>query len=96
MTDIDPHAQQRAQETIQQVVDGVAAEHGGRDADLVRAALAERLAAAGLPEQPETWVSDTADEIAGGRRLVVDRTARDEVDPARGQGEGASVGHSKP
>jgi hypothetical protein len=83
VTDLNPRAQHEAQATIQQVVDELAARHGGDDVDLVRAALAERLAGAGLPEQPEKWVSDTAAEITAGRRLVVDRTRRDEDDPGR-------------
>ena len=83
VTDLNPRVQQQAQETIQQVVNEVAAEHAGRDPELVRTALAERLAAAGLPEQPQKWVSDTANEIAAGRRLVVDRALRDEDDPGR-------------
>lgn len=83
VTELNPRAQQHAQETVQQIADEVANEHGGQDPELIGAALAERLAAAGLPEQPETWVADTADEIAGGRRVVVDRTLRDDDDPDR-------------
>ena len=83
VTDLNPRVQQQAQETIQQIADEVANEHGGQDPELVRAALADRIAAAGLPEQPEKWVADTADEIAGGRRLVVDRALRDDDDPDR-------------
>jgi hypothetical protein len=83
VTDLDPQAQHRAQQTIQQVVDEVANEHSGSDPELVRRALAERLATAGLPEQPGKWVADTADEIAGGRRLVVDRSLRNDGDPGR-------------
>jgi hypothetical protein len=84
VTDLNPREQQQAQETIQQIVDEVTNEHSGQDPELVRAALAERIAAAGLPEQPEKWVADTAAEIAGGRRLVVDRALRDDDDPDRG------------
>jgi hypothetical protein len=83
VTDLNPRVQQQAQETIQDVVDAVANQHSGQDPDLVRAALADQLAAAGLPEQPEKWISDTADEIAAGRRLVVDRALRDDDDPNR-------------
>jgi hypothetical protein len=83
VTDLNPRVQQQAQETIQQIADEVANEHSGQDPELVRTALAERIAAAGLPEQPEKWVADTADEIAGGRRLVVDRALRDDDDPDR-------------
>jgi hypothetical protein len=83
VTDLNPRVQQQAQETIQQIADEVANEHSGQDPELVRAALAERLAAAGIPEQPEKWVADTADEIAGGRRVVVDRALRDDDDPER-------------
>ena len=83
MTDLNPRAQQLSQETVQAVVDDVASKHGGEDPDVVRAALADRLAAAGLPPQPEKWISDAADEIAGGRRLVVDRALRNDDDPDR-------------
>jgi hypothetical protein len=83
VTDLNPRVQQQAQETIQDVVDAVTNEHSGQDPEVIRAALADRLAAAGVPEQPEKWISDTADEIAGGRRLVVDRALRDDDDPDR-------------
>jgi uncharacterized protein YbjT (DUF2867 family) len=51
---------------------------------VARAALARALEEAGLPEQPEKWVSDAGAEIAAGRRIIVDRTIRDEDDPRRG------------
>jgi hypothetical protein len=82
VTDLNPRAQQQAQETVQAVVDAVANEHSGHDPEVVRAALTDGLAAAGLPPQPEKWISDAADEIAGGRRLVADRALRDD-DPDR-------------
>jgi hypothetical protein len=88
VTDLNPRAQQQAQETVQQIADEVANEHGGQDPELVRAALADRLAAAGLPEQPETWVADMADEIAGGRRVVIDRALRDDDDPDHSAAQG--------
>jgi hypothetical protein len=83
VTDLNPRVQQQAQETIQQIADEVARERSGQDPERVQAALAERIAAAGLPEQPEKWVADTADAIADGRRLVIDRTLRDDDDPDR-------------
>jgi hypothetical protein len=83
MTDLDPQVQDEAQRRIQQVVDHVAAQHHGDDVDVARAALASALEEAGLPEQPEKWVSDTGAEIAAGRRVVVDRTIRDEDDTRR-------------
>jgi hypothetical protein len=83
MTDLHPREQHQAQRTIQQVVDEVAAEHAGDDVAVVRAALALALGRAGLPEQPEKWVSDAAAEISAERRLVVDRELRDEDDPHR-------------
>jgi hypothetical protein len=83
MTDLEPHVQDQAQQRIQQVIDQVAADHRGDDVEVVRAALARALEEAGLPEQPEKWVSDTGAEIASGRRLVVDRARRDEDDPHR-------------
>jgi hypothetical protein len=96
VTDLNPRAQHEAQATIQQVVDELAAQHGGDGVELVRAALAERLAGAGLPEQPEKWMSDTAAESTAGRRLVVDRTRRDEDDPGRAaQGQVSPHGESR-
>jgi hypothetical protein len=83
MTDLEPEAQDEAQQRIQQVVDQVAAQHQGDDVEATRAALARALEEAGLPEQPEKWVSDTGAEIAAGRRVVVDRAIRDEDDPRR-------------
>ena len=84
MTDLNPKAQQQAQLTIQDIVDRLATTHAGQDKDDVRAALAQGLADAGIGEQPEKWVTDTANEIAVGRTIVVDRGRRDEDDPARG------------
>jgi hypothetical protein len=83
MTDLEPSVQDQAQQKIQQIIDQVAGEHRGDDVDAVRAALARALDEAGLPEQPEKWVSDTGAEIASGRRLVVDRAIREEDDPHR-------------
>ena len=83
MTDLEPHVQDQAQQRIQQIVDRVAAEHQGDDVEVVRSALARALEEAGLPEQPEKWVSDTGAEIASGRRLVIDRGIREEDDPHR-------------
>ena len=83
MTDLNPHVQQQAQVTIQEIVDRMSTTHRGEDQDATRAALARAIADAGLPEQPEKWVTDTADEIAAGRTIVIDRTRRDEDDPAR-------------
>ena len=75
--------QHEAQVTIQEIVDRLASTHRGEDPDVVRAALAQAIADAGLPEQPEKWVRDTATEIAAGRQVVIDRTRRDEEDPVR-------------
>jgi hypothetical protein len=83
MTDLEPGVQAEAQQRIQQVVDQVAAQYTGDDVEEARGVLARALEEAGLPEQPEKWVSDTAAEITAGRRLVVDRTIRDEDDPRR-------------
>ena len=85
MTDLDPKVQQQAQGTIQGIVERLSAERAGGDLDAVRAELAQALAEAGLPEQPQKWVSDTAAEIVAGRTVVVDRAVRDEEDPRRDQ-----------
>jgi predicted subunit of tRNA(5-methylaminomethyl-2-thiouridylate) methyltransferase len=81
--DPDPGVQHEAQVTIQEIVDRLAATHRGADPDAARAALAQAIADAGLPEQPEKFVRDTATEVVAGRQVVVDRTRRDEDDPAR-------------
>ena len=81
--DPDPIVQHEAQVTIQDIVDRLAATHRGEDPDATRAALAQAIADAGLPEQPEKWVRDTATEVAAGRQVVIDRTRRDQDDPAR-------------
>lgn len=83
MSDLEPGVQDQAQQRIQQIVDQLAPRVEGEDVESVRAALAGALDEAGLPEQPEKWVSDTAAELASGRRLVVDRAIRDEEDPQR-------------
>jgi predicted subunit of tRNA(5-methylaminomethyl-2-thiouridylate) methyltransferase len=81
--DPDPGVQHAAQVTIQEIVDRLATTHRGEDPEVTRAALAQAIADAGLPEQPEKWVSDTATEVAAGRQVVIDRTRRDEDDPRR-------------
>ena len=81
--DPDPGVQHEAQVTIQEIVDRLAATHRGEDPDVIRGALAQAIADAGLPEQPEKFVRDTAAEISAGRQMVVDRSRRDEDDPAR-------------
>jgi hypothetical protein len=83
MTDLNPHVQQQAQVTIQEIVDRLSVSHRGEDPDATRAALTQALLDADLPEQPEKWVKDTADEISAGRTIVIDRSRRDEDDPAR-------------
>lgn len=85
MTDLNPKVQQQAQGAIQGIVERLAAGHAGGDVDQVRAELARAIAEAGLPEQPEKWVADTAGEIVAGRTVVVDRAVRDEEDPRRDQ-----------
>ena len=83
MTDLNPHVQQQAQVTIQEIVDRLTTTHRGEDQDATRAALARAIEDAGLPEQPEKFVRDTAAEVVAGRQLVIDRTRRDEDDPRR-------------
>ena len=73
-TDEDPAGQQSIQARIQQIVSQVAQDVGGNDdARVARERIEAGLAAAGIPEQPEKWVGDTAAEIAAGRGVVVDR-----------------------
>jgi predicted subunit of tRNA(5-methylaminomethyl-2-thiouridylate) methyltransferase len=81
--DPEPGVQHEAQVTIQEIVDRLASTHRGEDPDVTRAALAQAIAEAGLPEQPEKWVRDTATEVSAGRQMVIDRTRRDEDDPRR-------------
>jgi hypothetical protein len=85
MTDLNPQVQQQAQGTIQEIVERLSAGHAGDDVEHVQAELTRELSAAGLPEQPEKWVRDTAAEIAAGRTIVVDRAVREEDDPRREQ-----------
>jgi hypothetical protein len=59
----------------QAVVDSVFTQYHAQDdihPTTVEAALREKIALAGLPEQPAPWVRNTADEIAAGRRPVLD------------------------
>lgn len=79
------------QHKLQQIVLSVARTHSGEPVDDVREVLAMAIAAAGIPEQPQKWVADTASEITSGRlvvlntdedrRLGVPREALDPVDP---------------
>ena len=81
--DPEPGVQHEAQVTIQEIIDRLAVTHRGEDPDVARAALEQAIADAGLPEQPEKFVRDTAAEVVAGRQLVIDRTRRDEDDPRR-------------
>ncbi len=83
MTDLNPLVQQQTQEAIQQIVERLSATHAGEDKQATRAALSQALADAGIGEQPEKWMQDTAGEIVAGRTVVVDRARRDADDPAR-------------
>jgi hypothetical protein len=80
---LNPGAQQQAQVTIQEIVDRLSTSHRGEDPDATRAALSRAIQDAGLPEQPEKWVRDTAAEISAGRTIVIDRARRDQDDPRR-------------
>jgi hypothetical protein len=84
MTDLNPLVQQQVQETIQQIVDRLSTTHRGEDKQATRAALSQALADAGIGEQPEKWMQDTATEIVAGRTVVIDRARKDADDPARG------------
>jgi hypothetical protein len=92
-TENHPREQQDAQVTIQHIVDAVVDEvGGGRDAEAARERLEAGIAAGGLPPQPESWVRNTAAEIAAGRVVVVDRrldaNARERAGTVREGGEG--------
>ena len=66
---------QRTQDVVNTVFTsfhGEAPEPLSIDLREVEAALREELDLAGLPEQPEPWVNNTAFEIAAGRHVVID------------------------
>jgi hypothetical protein len=71
--ELDPSVQQSHQQLVQAVVADVTEQHSGEDLDTVLSALSRGLADAGVPPQPEKWLTDTASEIAEGRHVVVDR-----------------------
>ena len=71
--ELDPSVQRSRQELVQRVVAAVTEQHSGDDLDTVLGALARGLDEAGVPPQPEKWMSDTASEIVEGRHVVVDR-----------------------
>jgi len=73
MTEQDPVGQQDVQARLQEAVDAVGRTHSGAGTQQTRDALSASIAAAGLPEQPEKWLGDTAGELAAGRQVVVDR-----------------------
>lgn len=68
-----PSDPKERQKFIQSLVSEVTERFSGEPLDVIVAALSQRIAAAGLPQQPEKWVSDTASEISDGRHVVVDR-----------------------
>lgn len=65
--------QQDIQARLQEAVDAVANTQDGAGMQQAQEALSATIAAAGLPEQPEKWLRDTAGELAAGRQVVVDR-----------------------
>ena len=88
-TDDEPYAQQDAQAHIQRIVETITAELGGQnDARAARLRLEDAIEAAGIPEQPEKWVADTAGEIAAGRVVVIDRRIQaHKLEDARAEGD---------
>ncbi len=77
--DVDTEQTLRVDATVQDILTGLAAEFAGASVAEVAQALRERLAAAGLPEQPAPWVDASAREISAGRVVVADTRA--EIDP---------------
>src|SRR3954469_5487706 len=67
MTDLNPKAQDAAQKTLQEIADRMLPEYAGADVERTRQALVEAIAAAGLPEQPPEWVTDTRAESSARR-----------------------------
>lgn len=78
--DVNAEQTLRVDATVQDILTGLAADLAGAPVADVAQALRDRLAAAGLPEQPGPWVDATAREISAGRFVVADTRA--EVDPA--------------
>jgi hypothetical protein len=92
-TEDHPREQQDAQVVVQHIVERVVGEVGGRrDVEAARERLEAGIAAGGLPPQPESWLRTTAEEIAAGRLVIVDRrldaNARERSGTVREGGEG--------
>jgi hypothetical protein len=91
-TEDHPREQHDAQVDVQHVVEAVVAEVGGRgDVQAALERLEAGIAAAGLPPQPQSWLKNTATEVAAGRLVVVDRridsNARERSGTSREGGE---------
>ena len=100
-TEDHPREPQDAQVTIQNIVDRLVEEVGGKgDLEAAHERLEAGIAACGLPPQPEKWVRDTATEIAAGRVVVVDRrldaNARERTGTVREGGEGGEGPRDRP
>lgn len=71
MTESDPRELDDMQSRLQHLVGEMRRLQGTPPAE-VRELLARAIAEAGLPDQPYSWVRDSAAEISAGRLVVVD------------------------
>ena len=76
MVEEHPEEVDAIQHKLQQIVLSVARTHGRAPVGEVRQVLSMAIEAAGIPEQPQKWVSDAAGDISAGRLLVLN--AREE------------------
>jgi hypothetical protein len=76
MSEEHPEEIGAVQHTLQQIVLSLTRTHRDEPVEEVRRALTGAIDAAGIPEQPEKWVTDAAADISAGRLLVMN--AREE------------------
>ncbi|MFP5347238.1 MAG: hypothetical protein ACLGIA_09435 [Actinomycetes bacterium] len=76
MAEEHPEEVDAVQHKLQQILLSVARTHTRAPVAEVRQVLSMAIEAAGIPEQPQKWLSDAAGDISAGRLLVLN--AREE------------------